>query len=306
MRNVIMAAAAVLLAGSTPAAFAFELNCGAPRVAVGDDLADGNPVVRVEVKYNKDDHAWRIFHHRRDGMVVSRGEQYAMQDATNERKIQWQGSLNRNRSLYMIGEVKRAEDGSTVYMEWMYDKGKGGIVVMHAATRCVKVAPAEPALPTPTTSIPGVLPSTVLNTLPPALTPKKVARLYTSRVKIYAANQGSSAMIDVLMGGQPVRMLLDTGATTCLINFDLAKKIVRDGQGEWDGTSKFKMADGTFVLAPMVMIKELRIGEHTVRNVKAGVSDADVMILSFPVVNNIAPFTIDTRVGELIWHHTES
>ena len=52
----------------------------------------------------------------------------------------------------------------------------------------------------------------------------------------------------------------------------------------------------------MVLIRELRIGRHVVRNVRSGVSETGGIILAFPVVNGIAPFTIDTRVGELIFH----
>ena len=51
----------------------------------------------------------------------------------------------------------------------------------------------------------------------------------------------------------------------------------------------------------MISIRELRIGGHTVRNVIATVVDGPPL-LGFPVINGIAPFTIDTRVGELIWH----
>ena len=64
-------------------------------------------------------------------------------------------------------------------------------------------------------------------------------------VPIYPTNYGASAMIDVLLGVQPLRMLLDTGATTCLISEAIAARIVRDGYGVWQGTGRFVMADGT-------------------------------------------------------------
>ena len=52
---------------------------------------------------------------------------------------------------------------------------------------------------------------------------------------------------------------------------------------------------------PVILIYEVRIGRHLIRNVRAGVS-ADQILLAFPVVNGIAPFTIDTRAGELVFH----
>ena len=141
MRRAFMAATAMLLF-STAAAPAYELICAAPQVAVGDE-ADGNPVVSVEIKFIPEDHAWRIFHYMRNGLVVSRSEQYAVTDASNDRKAQWQGSLNRQRNLYMIGEVKRV-DGGIAYMEWLYDRNKGNRLVMQATANCRSLAPRLP------------------------------------------------------------------------------------------------------------------------------------------------------------------
>ena len=302
MKRTIIAAAALVLLST--AASAFEISCAAPRVALGDDPADNNPVVKVEVKYSNSEHAWRIFHHRRDGLVVSRGEQYAIQDASNERKTQWQGSLNRARHLYMVGEVKRTDDGSgIVYLEWLYDRKKGDQLVMHAQARCVKAAPP---IPEPTASLQPI-PATPLPDRTP-LQPKPVQTTPVVNAKdsvpIYPHAQGNAAKIDVLIGGQPLRMLLDTGATTCLISEAIAARLVADGHAVWQENSRFKMADGTVRNMPMVLIREMRLGRHTIRNVPAGVSGTDGIILAFPVVNGIAPFTIDTRAGELVFHHS--
>ena len=280
--RISFAAAAVLLI-STAAAQALELSCNAPRVALGDER-DDNPVVGVEIKYQAEDHAWRIFHHLRNGLVVARSEQYAIQDWTNDRKTRWQGSLNRNRRLVMIGEVRHSANG-VQYHEWLYDRGRGGALVMQMTAQCTM------PLPTPTVSAPA-----------PSLPGPTASAPVADGVPIYPANNGTSAMIDVLLGVQPVRMLLDTGATTCLISEAIAARIVRDGYGVWQGDGRFKMADGTVRTLPVLLIREVRIGRHTVRNVRASVSSTDEMILAFPVVNDIAPFTIDTRARELIFH----
>ena len=121
-------------------------------------------------------------------------------------------------------------------------------------------------------------------------------------VPIYPTNNGSSAMIDVVLGVQPLRMLLDTGATTCLVSEAIAARIVRDGYGVRQEAVRFKMADGTIRTLPTLLIREVQIGRHTVRNVWAGVSSSGEMLLAFPVVNAIAPFTIDTRARLLIFH----
>ena len=121
-------------------------------------------------------------------------------------------------------------------------------------------------------------------------------------VPIYPTNNGTSAMIDVVLGVQPLRMLLDTGATTCLVSEAIAARIVRDGYGVRQEAVRFKMADGTIRILPTLLIREVQIGRHTVRNVWAGVSSTGEMLLAFPVVNAIAPFTIDTRARLLIFH----
>ena len=121
-------------------------------------------------------------------------------------------------------------------------------------------------------------------------------------VPIYPTNNGTSAMIDVVLGVQPLRMLLDTGATTCLVSEAVAARIVRDGYGVRQEAVRFKMADGTIRTLPTLLIREVQIGQHIVRNVRAEVSPTGEMLLAFPVVNAIAPFTIDTRARLLIFH----
>lgn len=120
-------------------------------------------------------------------------------------------------------------------------------------------------------------------------------------VPIYPTHNGTSAMIDVVLGGQPLRMLLDTGATICLISEAIAARIVRDGYGVRQEAGRFKMADGTIRTLPILLIREVRIGRHIIHSVPAGVSSTGEMLLAFPVVNAIAPFTIDTRARVLIF-----
>ena len=138
--------------------------------------------------------------------------------------------------------------------------------------------------------------------LTPVAAPTTASAPVEDSVPIYPTNSGASAMIDVVLGIQPLRMLLDTGATTCLISEAIAARIVRDGYGVRQEAGRFKMADGTIRTLPTLLIREVQIGRHTIRNVPAGVSSTGEMILAFPVVNAIAPFTIDTRASVLIFH----
>jgi predicted aspartyl protease len=136
---------------------------------------------------------------------------------------------------------------------------------------------------------------------PPSVAATAAPAPVEDSVPIYPTNNGRSAMIDVVLGVHPLRMLLDTGATTCLISEAIAARIVRDGYGVRQEPGRFKMADGTIRTLPTLLIKEVQIGRHTIRNVPAGVSSTGDVILAFPVVNAIAPFTIDTRARVLIF-----
>ena len=148
MKRFLLTTAAALLIG-TAAANAYEMNCGAPVVAIGDDVRDNNPVVGTDIQYFPDNHEWRVFHNLQNGLVVSRGVQYAMLDATNDHKVQWQGSLNRNRSLYMVGELRRVE-GHVVYMEWIYNRSHGNALEMQSTAQCQMALPRPAPLPRPT------------------------------------------------------------------------------------------------------------------------------------------------------------
>ena len=106
---------------------------------LGDDPRDNNPVVSVEVSYLPDDHQWRVFHTLRNGLVVSRSEQYAINDASTDSIAQWQGSHGRMRQLYMIGEVKRGPKGIE-YHEWQYNRNTNSMT-MEMVTLCRTVAP---------------------------------------------------------------------------------------------------------------------------------------------------------------------
>jgi hypothetical protein len=147
MKRLFLATAALIaLAGSASAGP--DVVCAAPRVFVGDTF-DRNPVVRVEVTYFPDDHAWRVFHILQNGQIVSRGEQYAITDWSDKNKVQWTGSLNRNRNLHMIGEMKKnLKDGHPVYIEWLYDRAKGDQLVMNMEADCQwNVAIEQPTPP---------------------------------------------------------------------------------------------------------------------------------------------------------------
>jgi len=89
-------------------------------------------------------------------------------------------------------------------------------------------------------------------------------------------------------------MLLDTGSDVTSVTEAVAGNILRSGDGRMLEPSKFEMADGSEKVQPVMLIYEMRVGSHVVKDVMASVSNS-TMLLGFHVVNGIGPFTIDTR-----------
>jgi hypothetical protein len=81
----------------------------------------------------------------------------------------------------------------------------------------------------------------------------------------------------------------------------LAQDLVDTRKAEWNGYALFTMADGRETKAPMLIIYEMQIGRHLVRNVRAAAINSDDMLLGFDAVDKIGSFTINTRSGELVF-----
>jgi len=120
-----------------------------------------------------------------------------------------------------------------------------------------------------------------------------------TRVKLHQRN--GTVEVDVIIGGVPTRLLLDTGANLMTIPERTALAIIANDQGYMKGKGRAKLADGTFADYRTMHVNELRIGPHTVRNLKVFVSSSDLGLLPFPIVSSFGPFTIDTQASELIW-----
>jgi hypothetical protein len=72
----------------------------------------------------------------------------------------------------------------------------------------------------------------------------------------------------------------------------------------WLGSSTATLTNGSHEEVLNLMIDEVRIGNHTIHNVvvMALKNDGDgEMLLGFTTLNQIGPFTIDTRKQELIF-----
>jgi aspartyl protease family protein len=260
---------AALLLGSTMVANADEnFICGTPVVTTGAG-DDPNPVVAVEVNHSAG--SWQVIHRRANGEIINRANQYSIRDTTNASSTGWTGSLNRNPNVMMIGKIILYN--GIHYVETIHDMSMRGVVTMAMVTECQRLNP----LPKPV-----------------------VASVASTSVPIYSAN--GSVKLDVLVGGLPIRMLLDTGANLMSVTFAVAERLVNDSQGYWKGSRMIRLADGRIVSSPILVVNAVRVGGHVIRDVESAVTDGEVMLLPFPVLDSIGKFTIDTRNQQLVFN----
>ncbi|HEX4715086.1 MAG TPA: hypothetical protein VH164_09190 [Ktedonobacteraceae bacterium] len=118
MRKLFLASVAVLALTSAAEARDYPTAvCGQATVVPYE--YDPNPVIMTEVSYNPETHVWGILHHRQDGSVVARAQQYAIVDgSTGDGIARWEGDLLRNPTLHMVGTM----DKSGHYEERIWNK----------------------------------------------------------------------------------------------------------------------------------------------------------------------------------------
>jgi hypothetical protein len=69
--------------------------------------------------------------------------------------------------------------------------------------------------------------------------------------------------------------LLDTGASDLVIPADVALTLIRAGalaSGDFIGKSRYRLANGSEEVSDLVVLREVQVGEHAVRNVTASIS----------------------------------
>jgi len=122
----------------------------------------------------------------------------------------------------MVGEVKKKGD-QVLYFEWLYDRTKNSVLIMHMV--------ATFQLPQPPMEKPSseAAPGRIQIERPPVVAAEPPPKPKRDSVPIHFS--GYTAMIDVILGGQPARMVLDTGATLSSVTESIAAAILRDGNG---------------------------------------------------------------------------
>ena len=167
-------------------------------------------------------------------------------------------------------------------------------------------APAAPPIiinaPAPAPAAP-TLPATAPTTAAPASdTPAKAPIAHAAVDSVPLVTDGARAAVTVTLGAYSVNMLIETGATGVSIGPTLADKLVAAGDAHYEGEMEVTVADGSVHKERILIVHKLSVGNHVLNDVPAGVTPVDtMMLLPFPVLNQMGRFTIDTRNNQLVF-----
>jgi clan AA aspartic protease (TIGR02281 family) len=272
--------AALLTAVTLPAQA--SLTCETPVQTVGK--AGANPATALAVSRNNDG-AWRIDWTLRDGTVIHRSEQYTITDksdfAKNPALVGWTGSLPDKPWLVMIGVFVERNDGSTDYVESLFDQKRGDKLVMQASSRCTfdpETAPVDPSAPAAKSS------------------PKQAEAALTSD------DGGKSNFLTVGLGANYAsQMLFDTGATAMSVTERAANTLIAHGLASEGEPIDVSLADGSHKMTRVITINHVTIAGMTVDDVRSFVvPDGGMQLLGMGVLSRFGKFSIDLPNGKLI------
>jgi hypothetical protein len=178
-----------------------KLVCTNPIILSGQ--ADDHGVATVYVDYNRGQRSWAIKHTLKNGVTVYRELQYALQDTSDSEKTEWSGYLNKNQDIRMVGTIRKlanANTGEFSYFETLFNGRTHEKVEIGAQCTNTIVESNNPS-----------------ETPHPAPAPE--AKPGHDSVPIFT--DGRTVYIDVVLGGYPTRMVLDTGATHSVVSYSL-------------------------------------------------------------------------------------
>ena len=130
---------------------------------------------------------------------------------------------------------------------------------------------------------------------------RPAAKSAASRSMTIRAGEGGHFLVEAGLDGVPVRFLVDTGATRVVLSPEDAKRVgirLRDR----DFSERHRTAGGIVRAAP-VTLRELRIGQLTVRQVEASVNEQPIGIslLGMTFLNRLDGYRVEGDKLILSW-----
>jgi predicted aspartyl protease len=113
----------------------------------------------------------------------------------------------------------------------------------------------------------------------------------------------SAYYVPVAVNGLPtMNFLLDTGASDVGLPAEIVSTLRHAGTlqpGDFVGDKSYTLADGRVVISPTFRIRELRVGEHVVRDA-LGSQSGTVPVLGVSFLSRFASWRIDNQRSALI------
>ena len=264
----IFVACLVAAAFGCPTQAATELSCPPARTLVGDNNpAPSNRVVRTYVYHS--DAGWLIYHTLANNLTVDRSAQYSISDTSVSGVTeQWTGILQRNPSLSMIGEIKRAPDtGQVFYIESIYDGNKGEVLVVRTVASCNLL---------PRSTSPEVVASSSLGNAQAGVGSTVAPGPPGPRTIISMLRDAGTFVVPVTINEQiTLKFTVDSGAADVSIPADVVLTLFRTGTLTADdflGKRTYTMADGSTVPSEQFTIRSLKVGDRVVENVTGSIA----------------------------------
>jgi gag-polyprotein putative aspartyl protease len=274
LKNTLLAAslASMLVGiGQARADDALHLRCGGFTYFVGSGAPNPRDYVDIDVSRAN---SWSVVYTLADGSVHSRNDQYVVGDRSDAQNLVWGGSFNKNPKLYMIGALWIDNQKRVTYTERLFDRSLGDKVVMQQSALCG----GNPNKPTPVSA-------------------QAPVTAHGGPDVVGLVSNGRAAAVKVYFGDHSTVMMIDTGASSMSLTPEFANELVQAGLAHYTGQSvQVTLANGGQESEREIIVDRVTIGQHTLANVEATITGAGgVMLLPFPVLNQMGKFTIDTR-----------
>lgn len=108
----------------------------------------------------------------------------------------------------------------------------------------------------------------------------------------------------VINGAARIELLIDSGSTDVVLPAQAVLVMLRAGivsESDFIGHAGYRLADGSVLVSPRLMLREVRVGNRVVRNVTASVGDVEGLpLLGQSFLSRVSSWAIDNNRHALI------
>lgn len=142
-------------------------------------------------------------------------------------------------------------------------------------------------------------------TKPVVVKQPKVEKLQKNEIKLSRKNSSVFEVVVELNGALKVPMIMDSGCSDVSLPPYIIYTLIKIGtikQTDFLSSANYTIADGTSIPHERVIIRELKIGNYTLKNIECsvGTSELSPILLGQSVLNKFKRVTVDYKKEVLI------